>query len=254
MKRKTTVRSFGGANIKGTPSMPPSAVRNDVNILKARLDIIALQEFKWKWYWRIAGILLDKNWNSFPAFVVGLAKPVKGAQGILWKPKIVKRVGSKEIPAFNFDLPHGGVMDDRWVRAVLLEDIVTMLRCWYVSTHFVVGGDQHGDSARRKLFLNQNINAVDQMLEYCSRTGDAMVLELDANLHQNSWAYAKFVAMLAKHGGRIVGTHGVEYLVVFDGHHAKVVVDRHYVIAPKSAGMKTDHEVRCIDHHLESVA
>lgn len=253
-KRSTSVRSFGGANIKGNPSMNAAAVKNDVSILKSRLDIVALQEFEWRWYWRIAKILLDKNWNSFPSFVVGMANPVKGAQGILWKSKLVKRVGSKELPLFNFNLPHAGVMDDRWVRAVHLEDIKTKLRCWYISTHFVVGGDAVGDSARRKHFLTQNIQALDQMIEYCSRTGDAMIFEIDGNLHPNSWAMGMFMKMVNSHGGRVVGGHGVEWMVVFDGTASKIVVDNVYQLEPKKVGMRTDHEVRCLDHHLESVA
>lgn len=234
--------------------MPGSAVKNDVGILKQRLDIVLLQEFEWKWYWRIAAILLDKNWNSFPSFVRGMANPVHGAQGILWKTKINKRVGSKEMPLFNFNLPHAGIMDNRWVRAVNLEDIKTKLRCWYISTHFVVGGDAFGDSARRKHFLTQCIQALDQMLEYCSRTGDAMVFEIDGNLHVDSWAMKSFEAMIEKYNGRVVGPHGVEWMVVFDGTHTNVVVDKSYQLEPRKTGLKTDHEVRCMDHHLESVA
>lgn len=254
MKRTTSIRSAGGANIKGNPKMSAAFVRNDLGILKSRLDIVMLQEFEWTWYWRIAGILLDKNWNSFPSFAVGTAKPVNGAQGILWKSKLVKRVASKEMPAFNFSLAHAGVMDDRWIRAVLLEDIATKLRCWYISTHFVVGGDGKGDSARRKQFLSQNINALDEMLAYCSRTGDAMAFEIDGNLHPDSWAMPAFMAMIKKYGGRVVGPHGVEWMVVFDGPSTKIVVDRSYELEPKKTGLKTDHEVRCMDHHLESVA
>lgn len=251
MKTTTTQRSFGGANIKGTPPMPAAFVRSDLRKLRRRLDIIALQEFRHRWYWTVL-VALFGRWSSFPSPARALREPVYGGQGLLWKRSVVRRAASLVVPAFDFSLDNSGIMENRWIRAVLLEDCRTLLQCWYVSTHFVVGGDQAGDGARRQQFLRQNLHALDKVLTRCRRSGEPVVLELDANIHYGTWAYAALMAVVEKHHGRVVGAKGVEYLVVFDGLHTRVVVDDAYVISPKAAGLHTDHEVRCIDHHLES--
>ena len=252
MTRTSPQRSFGGANIKGTPAMPAASVRNDMRKLKRRLDILALQEYRHRWYWTVLAALFAFTWRSYPSPKVGLANPVFGGQAILWKTRLARRVSAREIPAFDFADDHSHIMENRWIRAVLLECRFSKLLCWYVSTHFVVHGDDHAEGPRRQAFMEQNLIRLAQMLEWCSRTGEPIVLELDANIHKGTWAYHRLMQIIAQYDGRVIGERGVEFLVVFDGLHTRVVVDKSYVLRPRDIGLKTDHEVRCMDHHLES--
>ena len=252
--KTSSQRSVGGANIKGTPAMPAASVRNDLKKLKSRLDIIGLQEFRHRWYWLVLGALFGERWRSYPSQKAALKQPVFGGQGILWKSNINRKVHSRQMAAFDFEDDHSGIMENRWIRAVLLEDRISQLACWYISTHFVVHGDDHGEGPRRQAFMEQNLARLALMLDYCSRTGEPMVLELDANIHKGTWAYFRLMQIFEQYGGRVVGEQGVEFLVVFDGDLTRVVVDKAYVLRPRDIGLKTDHEVRCIDHHLESKA
>lgn len=252
-KTTTAVRTFGSANIRGNPPMKSAAVQNDVRKISRHVDILATQEFMLRYYWTIIRAVLGPKWRSYPSFIVGIAKPVFGGQGIFWKARLFARRGARVVDAFDFSLDSSGIMDNRWIRAVLLEDKVrTSLRCWYVTMHAVVGGDEASDSERRKRFMQQNLLRLERLLDELIRTGEPIVFGADMNIHKGSWAYAHFVAMVNRLGGRIVGTHGVEFIVVFDGVHTNVKIDKVWSIEPKKAGLKTDHEVRCLDHHLES--
>jgi hypothetical protein len=252
MTRTSPQRSFGGANIKGTPPMSRAAVRSDMRKLKRYLDIIALQEYRHRWYWAVLASLFAFTWRSFPSAKVGLKQPVYGGQAILWKTRLVRKTCSRVIPAFDFDDDNSGIMENRWMRAVLLECRWSKLACWYISTHFVVHGDDYEEGPRRQAFMEQNLIRLAQLLDWCSRTGEPMVLELDANIHPDTWAYFRFMQLVKQHGGRVIGEKGVEFLVVFNGDHTRVVVDQAFVLRPRDYGLKTDHEVRCIAHHLES--
>ncbi len=231
--------------------MSAASVRNDLSKLKGKLDIIMLQEFRGTWYWRVLLTLMDRNWRTYPSTRRSVRQPVKGGQAIAWRRKVVRKVRAFSSPAFDFSLDNSGIMENRWINAVLLEDKMSGLRCWYISTHFVVGGDEASDGELRKLFLRQNIEALNDVLGKCLLSGHPVVLGLDANIHKNSQAYYRFMKVLRERGGRVVGTHGVEYLVVFDNEAADVIVDRAYEFQPKGLGLKTDHEVRVIDHHLK---
>lgn len=250
MTRQTSSRTFAGANIKGTPAMKAPAVRNDVKKISRHAHVMGVQEFKWRWYWTIIRTLLGPKWRSFPAYVVGIARPVYGGQGIFWRAKLLRRVGSYVAPAFDFKVDTSGIMDDRWVRGVLLSDVATSIRCWYASMHNVVGADAAGDSGKRKMLMRQNLAQLDAFLAHITATGDPVVMEMDANIHPGTWAYGALMDVLDKHHARVVGEHGVEFLFVIDGRDADVVVEKHWVMTPRQYGLRTDHEVRCLDHHL----
>lgn len=244
--------TFGGANIKGTPSMKAAFVRNDVRKISKIVDVFVTQETKWRWYWVSIQSLLSVLWASSPSFLKGVAQPIFGGQGVFWKRRLFRRVGTKVLEAFDFSLDNAGVMDNRWIRAVLLECKKSMLQSWFVTMHAVVGGDNKGDSERRKNFMRQNLDRLDQLLKFLTNSDAPIVFEADMNIHPGTWAYAEFMAMVHKYNGRVVGTPGVEFLVIFDHHcSTKVVVEKNYSLTPKAAGLNTDHEVRVMDFHLQ---
>lgn len=245
---KTTPRNFGGANIKGTPAMRAKLVRADLKLLTPKLDIIGLQEFRWPWYWDELEDLVGDTWKGFPSMEKGLNSPVLGAQGILFDASLNKRKKTMIAPSFDFDVDTSGIMENRWFRGALLEDRETGLCCWYGSGHNVVGGDAGGDSAKRKMLLRQNLERLDAFLGKMVKSGHPVVFEIDANIHKDSWAYPILMGILKKHGARVLGPHGVEFLWVINGKNGvKVEVVRRWEL---NAGLNTDHEVRCVRHRL----
>lgn len=232
-----------GANIKGTPAMSAASVKHDLRVIKMIADIFVVQEFRWPWYWRVFSLYL-KGWASFPGHKKGIASPTAGAQGIFWKRRLFKLVGRYSRPAFNFALDNAGIMENRWIRGALLKSKKDGFTAWYVSTHFVVGGDEARDGPRRKEFMSQNIDALSRALTYMQRTGFPIMGELDANIHKNSEAYGEFMDMMRKHGATFHGELGVEYAFTINGRRGtwtKVKPDT----IPTSQ-LKTDHEVRVL--------
>lgn len=241
------VHHAAGANIKGTPAMPARKVRADLKVLRKRADVLMLQEFRWPWYWRVAMLLLGigKRWASSPVFKAGKDAPVRGAQGILWKRKAWKRVKTRVW------LLHDGVAkvsESRFVRAVLLQDRVTGQFCWFLSTHFVVGGDESSDSPLRRGMLNDNIGMVDQVLSAIARSGHPVVFELDANIRSTSDSYDEWMAMLKRQDMKVHGAHGVEYMLTRSGVSTKINVHRNWVVP--TTMLNTDHETRGITYTL----
>ena len=210
-----------------------------------------LQEFRWPWYWDALEGLLGDTWKGYPSFEKGLNSPVLGAQGILYDSKIFKRKKVAIAEAFDFDVDTSGIMENRWLRGALLTDIDTGIDCWYGSGHNVVGGDAAGDSPKRKGLLTDNLERLDDFMTRMGRTGDPIVMEIDANIHRGSWAYDDLLRILKKHGARTQGPHGVEFLWVIDGKNGtQVKVTRRWEIG--TGRLNTDHEVRCIRHYLEA--
>src|SRR5690349_8796240 len=130
--------TFAGANIKGTPAMKARAVRHDMRKLKNRADVIGLQEFKWRWYWQVLIALLGTRWSSFPGLRKGLASPSAAAQALLWKRRLFKRVKTYVAPAFDFRIDTSGIMENRFIRGVLLRARLDNFTAWFLSAHFVV--------------------------------------------------------------------------------------------------------------------
>lgn len=254
---RTETHRAVGANIKGTPAMPARKVLGDLRHLKGKADVIVTQEFKWGWYWRVLGALLlgvgkaKEIWGSSPAYRVGRKQPVSGAQAVLWKRALWKRIDTRKVLLMS---GHAGISEHRYIRAVLLEDRLTGLRCWFLSTHFVVGGDGPNDGPIRQRLLDSNVARLDAFLASLERTGDPIWGEIDANIHAGTLEYRQFVVMLNKHNAKIHGAHGVEYLFTIDNREAKVVVTKNWTVQPKAHGgpLWTDHESRGTDFYLEA--
>lgn len=237
--------TFAGANIKGTRAMPNASVRHDLDIVQNASDVFVVQEFKWSSYWKVFATLMGVAWASFPGKTRSLLRPVEGAQAIFWKKKLFKKLKTFSHPAFNFDLDNAGIMDNRWIRAVLLQDRQDRFTSWYLTTHFVVGGDQAFDGPKRKEFMKQNINRLDHVLTKLQNTGYPICGEIDGNIHKGSWAYALFMEMMHTHGATFHGELGVEYAFTINGRFGtfnKVVP----TVIPTSR-LKTDHEVRVLE-------
>lgn len=236
--------TFAGANIKGTPSMKAWRVRKDLKTLRKRADVIGLQEFKWKWYWRVLGLLLP-GWSSHPGKAKGLAHPVLGAQAVIWKRKLFKRVKVYTREGFDFAMDNSGIMDNRWIRAALLESREDGFTAWFLSTHFAVGGDRHGSAPRRRAFLDDNMVQFDAALADLRRTGYPIMGELDANIHRGTPAYIEFMKVLRHHGATVHGEHGVEFSFTIPGRHGEFVRVQPSRIPPSQ--LETDHEVRVLE-------
>lgn len=246
----SAVHHAAGANIKGTPAMPAAAVRHDLKVLRKRADVLMLQEFKWPWYWSAAMRVLDGDilWSSSPAFPVGQDRPVVGAQGITWNNLKWKKIASRMWPGFDFRVDTSGIMDNRWIRAVLLEDRKTGQKVWFFSTHFVVGGDRHGDGPVRQRLLDDNIGRLVAAVREVKGFGYPIICELDANIARDSAAYGSWMRALHGIDAKVIGTHGVEYLFVVQGRKTKVDVIRNWIVP--TTQLRTDHETRGLTYRL----
>jgi hypothetical protein len=239
---------FLGMNIKGTPSMRRARVEHDLNVARKNASVLVTQEFKWRWYFRAAKAVLGRathRWASSPGYGHGTLRPVAGAQSVKWKTKRWRRLRTRRA------LLHKGVArvsESRSLRAVLLQDRETRLRAWFGTTHFVVGGDEAGDSPLRKRMLRENIEALDKFIEDLKANGNPIFFQLDANIHPGTWAYDEFMAVMRKHKATIHGAHGVEFLFTIDGEDTKVEVRRDWII-PRDQ-LETDHEGRGVTARL----
>jgi|SRR5215216_4414578 len=236
--------TFAGANIKGTPSMKAPAVKHDLNVLRRIADVFVVQEFKWTWYWTtMVGVLV--GWSSYPSHFLGTVRPIEAANAIFWKRKLFKKLKTFSRPAFDFDLDNAGIMDNRWIKAVLLQSKLDKFTAWYLTTHFVVGGDEITDSPRRRRFMGQNIERLDEVLEILQNSGYPICGELDANIHKDTWAYQNLMSVLRAHGAKVHGQHGVEYAFTINGRHGTWTDVKPSVIP--TSQLKTDHEIRVLD-------
>lgn len=237
--------TFAGANIKGTPSMVAASVAHDMRLLMTIATVFVVQEFKWKWYWKVASTLMNVRWASFPSVKLGLGAPIAGANAVFWKRSVWKKLKTFSYPAFNFALENAGIMDNRWFKAVLLKNKKGLFTSWFLTSHFVVGGDEIQDGDLRNEFMRQNIDRLDYVLTQLQNTGYPIAGELDANIHKGSWAYGEFMAMMRKHGATFHGELGVEYAFTINGRFG-TFTEVEPSIVPTSK-LKTDHEVRVLD-------
>lgn len=238
-------RLFVGANIKGTPKMRRRKVAEDLRTLRANADLAVLQEFKWRTYWLALAANLT-GWGSYPSAVKGLAAPVRGAQPITWRRAAWRRVGARVALLHE---ERAGISEDRYLRAVLVEDRATGLRCWHGGTHFVPGGDEADDDEVRRAMLDDNLDRFAAFLDDLAATGHPIVWHMDANVHAGTEAYRRLVQIVRHQGGRIVGEHGVEYLIVVHGERVHVAVDVAWRLRPGEV-LNTDHEARGIAYRL----
>lgn len=247
---RTGRRRFVGANIKGNPKMRRRKVAEDLRVIRDRADAYGLQEFRWADYWLALAVNLSPvsadGWRSYPNVAKGAAAPVRAAQGIGWKAKYWRCVGRRVA------LLHDGiarVSETRFLRAALLADRKhASLRAWHGSTHNVVGGDEAGDGPLRKAMLADNLTCLAKFLDELLATGDAVIFQLDANIHEGTAAYERLLHIVHSRGGSFHGELGIEFLFTIDGDRTRVVVEHDFVIRP--GVLNTDHEARGIVYRL----
>lgn len=241
---------FGGFNIKGTPRMSAKRVSHDIGVVKERCDVAFLSEYKWDYYWGVLRHRIvhrgEQTWGTFPGLVRGFAAPVFGAQVVLWdKDKFRFKKGHRR-------LLHRGrrrISESRQLRGAWLEEELTGLDCWFAGTHYVVKGDERSDPDIRNKMMQTDIRHTAEFLDDLIRTGAPIVFQLDANIHPGTWAYAEFRNMIKQRNGRIIGEHGIEFLIVFDRHSKTKVIVEHPFRVSKEA-LETDHEGRGIVFRL----
>jgi hypothetical protein len=236
---------FLGMNIKGTPPMGRPAVEHDLNVARERCDVLVTQEFRHSWYFRAAKSVLGAEWGSSPGYAHGTLRPVAGAQGVLWRKDRFKRLRTRRAPLHAGE---AGVSESRALRAVLLQDRETGLKCWFGSTHFVVKGDEHFDTPLRRGMMRTDLEALDKFIARRKRSGHPIIFQLDANLHPGSYVYDDFMRIMRKHGATIHGEHGIEFLFTIDGEHVAVEVKKDWIV--RKDEIKTDHEGRGITARL----
>jgi len=245
----TSWRRFLGLNVRGTPAMRAAAVRHDLELALERASVVALQEFKWPWYWRTLSRAVTRRparrWRAFPGFVRGLARPVFAGQTVVWRAHGWKRRDSRR------RLLHAGaagISESRQLRAVLLEDRDTGLRAWFGTTHFVVAGDESTDGPRRRAILEHDLEQLDAFLGELEATGYPVLFQLDANIRTSSDAWPAFRRLLKRRRARIHGPRGVEYLFTINGRRGRVDVLHDWIVPVRE--LRTDHEGRGITFRL----
>lgn len=240
---------FLGMNVRGTPSMPLSAVKHDIGVFEDECDLGVLQEYRWPWYWRAVNIVLERvgenRWRTLPSRRKGLAQPVFGAQACAWKAEHFAFIKGKVDVLHK---GHAGISEMRFLRAALLRDRDTGIEVWIGTTHFVVGGDEATDSRLRKQILREDIARLDDFLRAMVASGHPIMFQLDANIHPGTWAYVEFMKVLRKHGARVHGHAGVEYLFTINGKRADIKVERDWIVP--TSRLRTDHEGRGITFRL----
>jgi hypothetical protein len=241
---------FLGMNIKGTPAMPAKAVEHDLKVGRTECSVLVTQEFRWPWYWKTLRGVLDRGkrqnkWRASPGLLRGLRRPVRGAQAVMWDNEVWRKVDKR------VHLLHDGVArvsEDRFIRAVLLEHRKTKLRCWFLTTHFVVGGDERGDSPLRKKIMAVDLRRLDALVQDLRETGYPIIGQADLNIHVGSWAYHDLMEIREEHGMKFHGTHGVEFLFTVDGERTKMEVLNDWIVP--TTRLRTDHEGRGITYKL----
>lgn len=270
----TPWRRFVGSNIKGTPAMPAAKVAEDLETLRDAASIAVTQEFRWPWYWRAARRVLRlvrrvtktgdpklrrisaAKWKTAPPVARAIVAPVFSAQAVMWRGRDWRRART-----MHRRLHDGAakISETREIRAALLVDWITGLAVWAGTTHFVVGGDKPSDRRRhdfgeRRRMLLADLDVLDAFLGRLVATGHAVILELDANigLRSEQGMRDQLIEVIHRHGGRIYGDRGVEWLIVIDGREVAVEVRNPRTIQPKTHGgpLNTDHEARVIAFRL----
>lgn len=248
---RTKPRKFLGMNIKGHPAMKASQVSADLVVGRRNCDVLAMQEFRWPWYWRVLSKSLPnaaRFWHSAPRKGQGLMHPTKGAQALTWRTQLWDH---EETCTRLLHKGEAKISEVRYLRAVLLKDKVSGLKCWFGSTHFVVGGDEEDDGPIRKKMMAQDLERFENFLVTLKKSEEPILFQLDANIHVGSEAYGQFRSLLARQDAVIHGNHGVEYLISINGPRTKVQVLRNWYISPKV--LFTDHEGRGVTYCLVAV-
>lgn len=250
-------RHFAGLNLKRTLGRP--AIAHDLELVADRTGVLALQECITRGHW-LALRGLD-GWRTYPAVLVGLARPVWSGQAIAWK-----RSQWRKLDKRRRQLHKGaaGISELRQLRAVLLEDKTSGLAMWFGTTHFVVHGDDDQDGRLRRVILLEDLVQLEHFLEDLQQSGHAGAFQLDANLTPSSDVWPAFQRLLRRRGCTVHGVRGVEYLVTWQGtwtpgDHGRgelartgVAVETDFTIG--TGRLETDHELRGIRFRLTGEA
>lgn len=243
----TEPRAFVGANIKGTPKMSRRKVAEDLRTLRAHADLVVIQEFRHRSYWLALAANL-RHWGSYPNAARGLARPVWAGQPVAWRRRVWRRVAGRVALLHK---GRAGISEDRYLRAVLVEDRATGLRAWHGGTHNVVGGDEPTDGPVRRAMLDEDLDRLAGFLDDLASTGEPVVWHMDANVHRGTEAYRRLVEIVRSRGGVFHGEHGVEYLFVMHGAHTRVEVVASWRLRAGDH-LNTDHEARGITYRLRT--
>jgi len=242
---RTTWRPFGGFNVKGVPAMSQRQVLHDLRIIRRNVVVASLQEFKhsryWSWMRRALPRTGRQPWRSYPD---GYRGP-RSSQPVIWRARVYDLVEGRQRELHG---DQGAISQARYVTAALLRDRATGLRCWYVSAHFVVRGDQPSDTERRRTLLEQDLQEFELFLDQLADTGHPIVGELDANLPGSQAHRMPQVAGNGIRRVRYLGRRGIEYAFVVDG--SDVSVETRNVREVADARLYTDHEGRVFGHRL----
>lgn len=237
---------FLGMNIKGTPPMPATSVAHDLRVAQEHTDILVGQEFRHRWYWRVAKRVMGKRWGSSPGYRRGTLAPVAGAQPVFFRRSVFK--GGRTLTR----LLHWGaakISENRFQRAKRIDvrgyDGFSL---WAYTTHCVVKGDEHSDPKVRRDMLAGDLKRLDRFLTKLVRTGLPVLGQMDANIRKGSASYDDLMRILKRHGATVYGVHGVEYLFVIDGREIEVEVSKHWTVSTDD--LKTDHEGRGLTFRL----
>lgn len=250
---QTEVLTFQGMNIRGNPKMRTASVVNDLEILESESDSAVVCEFRWADYWRAAKRLFGNEagdrFGAYPGFKVGERFPVASGQASFWRTSVFEKEKGR---ATLCHLGHAGISEMRMIRGTLLNHLRTGLKHWEVVAHFVVGGDGDGDGPIRKKILRNNIRRFVRFLKKLKRTGHAILGQLDANIHQGTWAFREFMSKMKNLGATFHGELGIEYLFSIDGEKSSVNPVKSFVTLPEHKGgvLKTDHEARGLTYRL----
>lgn len=241
------VRSFAGANVKRT--LTRHQVADDLDVIRKRCGVLALQEFQTRGHWLALTRELT-SWASYPAGPVGLARPVWSAQAITWRRGLWRK---RDTRRRRLHKGRKEISELRQLRAVLLEDRQSGQAAWFGTGHFVVGGDMRDDGDIRRGMMRGDLAALDLFLADLTHTGHPGALQLDANLTAGStYARDPFLAILDRHGCHVHGQAGVEWLITWKGRNRQgAVLDA--VGGDWTIGvgkLNTDHEVRGITFRL----
>lgn len=241
---------FVGANVRGTPAMIGQEVAEDLELLAGECSVLALQEFRHRWYWSKLRKALQSgangSWSTFPGVLVGLARPTYSGQAIAWRRGMWRKLDKRRR---RLHKGHKRISEPRQLRAVLLEDRTSGLAAWFGTTHFVVRGDMRLDPDKRRGIMRGDLAAFDLFLDDLVHTGHPGAIQLDANLTPHSTAaWEPFLAILRRHGCTIHGVRGVEYLITWPGRTTWLAVATDFDVPARE--LNTDHEARGIAFRL----
>lgn len=266
-RKRTRRYRIVGMNIKGTPPMRGDQVEHDLDVAVDAYEaqIILTQEMRWRWYFRrVAKVLRRRvtgrskatgSWAHSPTLDQAIARPVFAAQAVFWRADLLRR---RQTARRRLHKGYAKISELRQLRGVLLQDREHWndpdMAWWNGTTHFVVGGDEDRDpEKRRDILLEQDLPAFAGWLDDMLATGHGAVVQLDANIRKRSGAYDDFMRVVERRQGRVIGEHGVEYLLVFQPRNGTRIDVLNAWQIPTSR-LETDHEGRGLTMRLRKPA